>query len=100
MAADGFVYQWWPRLTPDGMKLIFKSGAQIQQMATDTLPVHLPLPVSTSTVITSIGGDLYSEIDTTGVGHGAAISGTLCLWWMDVNGWVRLPSGTIRCRRS
>jgi hypothetical protein len=65
VATDGWLYQWWPRLTPDGMKLIFKSGAQMQQMATDTAPTPLPLPTSTSAVITPAGGELYSEIDQT-----------------------------------
>ena len=159
VTSDGFTYEWWPRLTPDGMKLIFKSGAPIQQMTTDTPPTPLPLPTSTTATITPTGGGLFSEIDQTrydfaagvftaavdfthtvwsnlppappghisiggigglgrgfaatalgpgglpfqparpvtvtvdysDVGNGATISGTLCLWWMDVNGWVRLP---------
>jgi hypothetical protein len=43
------------------------------------LPVQPGLPVTIT-------------VDDSDVGHGAVIPGTLCLWWMDVNGWVRLPS--------
>jgi hypothetical protein len=154
------VYQHWPRLTPNGMTLIFAGGSQIWQMTTDAPPAPLPLPTSTSAQIGPAGGVLFSEIDQTryefapetftetvhfthtvwadlparpagqisiggigglgrgfaatalssanglplqptrpvtvaidygATGTGAAIPGTLCLWWMDVNGWVRLP---------
>ncbi len=37
-------------------------------------------------------GPVTVTIDYSATGTGATIPGTLCLWWMDVNGWVRLPS--------
>jgi len=65
VATDGWTYNSWPQLTPDGMRLLFKSGSSIRQMSTDTPPAPLPLPTSTSAVITPAGGELYSEIDQT-----------------------------------
>lgn len=160
VTSDGWTYNQWPRLTPDGMTLAFAGSSNwIWQMATDTLPPARPLPTSTTGLITPAGGSLFSEIDQTGylfapgtftetvsfthtvgsalppppagqigvpgigglgrgfevtllgpgglplqptqpvtitvdyseLGQGAAMRGTLCLWWLDVNGWVRLP---------
>ena len=46
-------------------------------------PGGLPIPQKHPVTVT---------IDYRATGTGAVIPGTLCLWWMDVNGWVRLPS--------
>jgi hypothetical protein len=162
-ASDGWTYNWWPRLTPDGMRLAFMgTSSWIWQMTTDTPPPVLPLPTSVAGLITPAGGALFSEIDQTrylfpagafpedvtfthsvppgpppppppgllglpgvgGLGHrfeatalsaatsqpvqptgpvtvtidyspdqlGPIIPGSLGLWWMDVDGWSRLPS--------
>ena len=66
VATDGWIYNWWPRLAPDGMTLTFEgSNSRIWQMQTDTPPTLLPLPTSTTATITPDGGELVSEIDQT-----------------------------------
>jgi hypothetical protein len=69
-------YNRWPRLTPDGLTLTFDGGTRyvpsalpvynaLWQMKTDVAPSPPPLPLSTSAVITSAGGSLISEADST-----------------------------------
>lgn len=67
VATDGWTYNRWPRLTPDGMKLTFQGlSSNILQMGTDTPPSPRPLPTSVAAQITPAGGALFSEIDQTG----------------------------------
>ena len=66
----------WPRLTPDGLTLLFTGGIRetdgglklhgaIWQMTTSVAPPPRPLPVSTSGLIDPAGGTFFSEIDQT-----------------------------------
>lgn len=67
VATDGWTYNRWPRLTPDGMTLTFQAyGDKLWQMVTDTPPEPWPLPTSTGALITPAGGSVFSEIDQTG----------------------------------
>jgi hypothetical protein len=67
VATDGWTYNRWPRLTPDGVTLTFQGlSSHIWQMTTDTPPAPRPLPTSVAAQIGPAGGALFSEIDQTG----------------------------------
>lgn len=66
----------WPRLSPDGLILLFKGGTRytedsqemsgmLLQISTAVPPPVRPLPVSVTGEIGSEGGTLFSEIDQT-----------------------------------
>ncbi len=64
VVTDGWIYNWWPRLSPDGMTLTFEGDdSRIWRMQSDTPPTPLPLPTTTTATITPDGGELVSEID-------------------------------------
>lgn len=77
LAANGFGnMNHWPRLTPDGLSLLFAGGTRyvggstqvnnaLWEMSTAVSPPPRPLPSRTTAVVPPSGGSLFSEIDQT-----------------------------------
>lgn len=73
---DGYGnFNQWPRLTPDGLTLVFdtwirRDGVQeiydaLWQMETTAAPPPPPLPTTTESIISELGGILQSLVDAT-----------------------------------